>query len=61
VRLPKETRRERAKKGGAGKRKEGFGGEDWGDLNGVADRIGGLTRRKVGSKLERSRKRQRVD
>jgi U3 small nucleolar ribonucleoprotein protein LCP5 len=60
VRLPKETRRERAKKGAAGKRREGFGGEDWGDLNGVADRIGGLTRRMGGSKLERSRKRQRV-
>jgi U3 small nucleolar ribonucleoprotein protein LCP5 len=60
VRLPKETRRERAKKGGGGKRREGFGGEDWGDLNGVADRIGGLTNRKAGSKLERSRKRQRV-
>jgi U3 small nucleolar ribonucleoprotein protein LCP5 len=61
LRLPKETRKERAKRGGVGKRREGFGGEDWGDLNGVADRIGGLTRRKGGSKLEMSRKRQRVD
>lgn len=58
VRLPKESKKERAKQGG--KRQAGFGGEDWRSLGEGADRIERLTRRgkASGGALERSRKRR---
>ncbi|KAH8804647.1 hypothetical protein F5884DRAFT_420113 [Xylogone sp. PMI_703] len=61
VRLPKETKKERAKKA-KGRRQDalGFGGEEWRGLGAGADRIERLTARKSGegrSVLEKSRKR----
>lgn len=58
VRLPKESKKDRAKQGG--KRQGGFGGEDWRSLGEGADRIERLTRRgkSSGGALERSRKRR---
>ncbi|WEW62031.1 hypothetical protein PRK78_007531 [Emydomyces testavorans] len=58
VRLPKESKKDRAKRGG--KRQAGFGGEDWRSLGEGADRIERLTRRSNGSggALDRSRKRR---
>lgn len=61
VRLPPESRKERAKnqrrdRGG------GFGGEEWRELGDSVDRIGDLTRRKgKDSALDRSRKRRAVE
>ncbi len=60
VRLPKESKKERAKSGAAKSgRNEGYGGEDWRMLGAGADRIERLTRKKegTGGALERSRKR----
>ncbi|PGH23578.1 hypothetical protein AJ80_02358 [Polytolypa hystricis UAMH7299] len=61
VRLPAESKKERAKRGG--NRPGGFGGEDWRSLGEGADRIERLTRRGKGSggALERSRKRRPTD
>ncbi|QVM05885.1 hypothetical protein D8B26_000592 [Coccidioides posadasii str. Silveira] len=58
VRLPKESKKDRAKKGG--NKQGGFGGEDWRSLGEGADRIKRLTRRGRGSGgvLEKSRKRR---
>lgn len=62
VRLPKETKKERAKRP---KRQGGYGGEDWRGLAEGADRIERLTRRSRASggagALERSRKRPAED
>lgn len=62
VRLPKESKKERAKRKAAeGPRAGGFGGEDFRSLGEGADRIARLTKRSVGSSragaLEKSRKR----
>ncbi len=58
VRLPKESKKERAKKGGRG-RDGGYGGEEWRGLGAGLDRIDKLTQKKggTGGALERSRKR----
>jgi U3 small nucleolar ribonucleoprotein protein LCP5 len=58
TRLPKESKKERAKK--AGGRDAGYGGEEWRGLGEGLDRIERLTKRKAGegrSALEKSRKR----
>ncbi|MCJ1298706.1 hypothetical protein MMC08_001496 [Hypocenomyce scalaris] len=59
VRLPKESRKERAKSaGGRGPRDGGYGGEEWRGLGEGVERIERLTGRKKGvGVLERSRKR----
>jgi U3 small nucleolar ribonucleoprotein protein LCP5 len=62
VRLPKESKKERAKRKAAeGPRTGGFGGEDFRSLGEGADRIARLTKRSAGSSragaLEKSRKR----
>lgn len=62
VRLPKESKKERAKKGG--RRDAGYGGEEWRGLGEGVDRIERLTKRKGGdarSVLEKSRKRSTED
>jgi U3 small nucleolar ribonucleoprotein protein LCP5 len=61
VRLPKESKKERAKRGTTNR--AGYGGEDFRDLGRDADRIGRLTRRRNdgGSLLERSRKRRATE
>ncbi|OTB00526.1 hypothetical protein M426DRAFT_324196 [Hypoxylon sp. CI-4A] len=67
VRLPKETKKDRAKRNKTEGRnaKMNFGGEDWRDLGEGVDRIERLTRRKEGggggakALLEKSRKRVR--
>jgi len=46
TRLPKESKKERAKKGG--RDRGGFGGEDFRNLEAGLDRIGGLVKRKEG-------------
>ncbi|KFY43948.1 hypothetical protein V494_01711 [Pseudogymnoascus sp. VKM F-4513 (FW-928)] len=59
TRLPKESKKERAKKGGANK-DAGYGGEEWRGLGEGIDRIERLTNRKSGTTrtaLEKSRKR----
>jgi U3 small nucleolar ribonucleoprotein protein LCP5 len=60
VRLPGLSKKERKSK--AGKKKESFGGEEWGDLNASVDRIGRLVgrRRDGANALERSRKRASI-
>lgn len=63
VRLPKESKKERAKRQKAeGPRAGGFGGEEFRLLGEGADRIGRLTKRAAGSSrdgaLEKSRKRR---
>jgi U3 small nucleolar ribonucleoprotein protein LCP5 len=62
VRLPKESKKERAKKGG--RKDAGYGGEEWRGLSEGIDRIERLTKRK-GSEgrniLEKSRKRPTED
>lgn len=63
VRLPKESKKERAKRrAGEGPRAGGFGGEEFRLLGEGADRIGRLTKRATGSSrdgaLEKSRKRR---
>jgi U3 small nucleolar ribonucleoprotein protein LCP5 len=58
VRLPKESKKDRAKKGG--RTDAGYGGEEWRGLGEGIDRIERLTKRKSGegrSILEKSRKR----
>jgi len=56
VRLPKESKKERAKKKGG--RDAGYGGEEWRGLGEGMDRIERLTKRKGGEGLlEKSRKR----
>ncbi|CAG8983294.1 hypothetical protein HYALB_00002732 [Hymenoscyphus albidus] len=58
VRLPKETKKERAKKKGG--RDAGYGGEEWRGLGEGIDRIERLTKRKAGEGkniLDKSRKR----
>lgn len=62
VRLPKETKKERAKKGG--RKDAGYGGEEWRGLGEGIDRIDRLTKRKGGesrSVLDKSRKRPTED
>jgi U3 small nucleolar ribonucleoprotein protein LCP5 len=62
VRLPKESKKERAKKGG--RKNAGYGGEEWRDLGEGIDRIERLTKRKGGEPrgaLEKSRKRPTED
>ncbi|KAE8443996.1 hypothetical protein EG329_001125 [Mollisiaceae sp. DMI_Dod_QoI] len=61
VRLPKETKKERAKKGG--RRDAGYGGEEWRGLGEGIDRIERLTKRKdrPRSVVEKSRKRPTED
>jgi U3 small nucleolar ribonucleoprotein protein LCP5 len=62
VRLPKESKKERAKKGG--RKDAGYGGEEWRGLGEGIDRIERLTKRKTGegrSVLEKSRKRATED
>ncbi|KAK2749395.1 hypothetical protein FQN57_006327 [Myotisia sp. PD_48] len=61
VRLPKESKKERAKRGG--NRRAGYGGEEWKGLGEGADRIQRLTRkaREGEGMLQRSRKRGAVD
>ncbi|MCJ1364395.1 hypothetical protein MMC16_003505 [Acarospora aff. strigata] len=58
VRLPKESKKERAKKGTKG-RNAGYGGEEWRGLGEGVERIERLTQRKNNGNgvLERSRKR----
>ncbi|TKA76832.1 hypothetical protein B0A55_04637 [Friedmanniomyces simplex] len=62
VRLPKESKKDRLKKGGREKG-GGFGGEEWRGLGESADRIGDLTRRQGGrdNALDKSRKRRPVE
>jgi U3 small nucleolar ribonucleoprotein protein LCP5 len=62
VRLPKESKKERAKKGSR-TRDLGYGGEDWRGLDAGVDRIAKLTQRKGdgGGTLASSRKREIVD
>lgn len=64
VRLPKESKKERAKRGA--RERTGFGGEDWKSLGAGADRIQRLTKRgkesgSGGGVLERSRKRRATE
>lgn len=61
VRLPKETKKERAKKGG--RKDAGYGGEEWRGLGEGIDRIERLTKRKDAPKsvVEKSRKRPTED
>ena len=61
VRLPKESKKERAKRGA--RERAGFGGEDWRSLGEGADRIQRLTKRgrETGGALERSRKRRATE
>lgn len=62
VRLPKETKKELAKRRG-GRRETTFGGDEWKGLTEGADRIERLTRRgkTSGTVLEKSRKRKNED
>jgi len=58
VRLPKESKKDRAKKGG--RKDAGYGGEEWRGIGEGVDRIERLTKKKSGdggSSLEKSRKR----
>ena len=60
VRLPKESKKERAKQ--ANREKGGFGGEEWKGLGDSVDRIGDLTRSKrKDTALDKSRKRRAVE
>jgi U3 small nucleolar ribonucleoprotein protein LCP5 len=62
TRLPKESKKERAKKGG--RKDAGYGGEEWRGLGEGIDRIERLTKRKSGESrnvLEKSRKRPTED
>ncbi|OOQ87311.1 putative U3 small nucleolar ribonucleoprotein Lcp5 [Penicillium brasilianum] len=62
VRLPKETKKDLAKRGG-GRGEATYGGDEWKGLTEGADRIERLTRRSKnsGSALEKSRKRKNED
>lgn len=58
VRLPKESKKDKAKKGG--RKDAGYGGEEWRGIGEGIDRIERLTKRKAGdgrNLLEKSRKR----
>ncbi|CAG8411890.1 unnamed protein product [Penicillium salamii] len=59
VRLPKETKKDLAKRGG--RKDTTYGGDEWKDLNAGADHIERLTRKTKsnGAALEKSRKRTR--
>ncbi|KAI9710616.1 MAG: hypothetical protein M1812_007380 [Candelaria pacifica] len=58
VRLPKESKKERAKLGRGGGRMGGYGGEEWRGLGEGVERIERLTRKRGGGGLlERGRKR----
>ncbi|EFR00440.1 hypothetical protein MGYG_03443 [Nannizzia gypsea CBS 118893] len=62
TRLPKESKKDRAKRGG--NRRGGYGGEEWQGLGEGVDRIHRLTQRRkdgTGSALQRSRKRATED
>lgn len=61
VRLPKETKKELAKRGG--RKDTTYGGDEWKDLNAGADHIERLTRKPkgTGAALEKSRKRTRIE
>ncbi|KAI5303884.1 hypothetical protein KEM55_000328, partial [Ascosphaera atra] len=64
TRLPNESKKERAKRGGnAQSRMGGYGGEDFRGLGASADRIASLTKRGKGSGsvLDRSRKRRATE
>jgi U3 small nucleolar ribonucleoprotein protein LCP5 len=62
VRLPKQSKKELARKGYGRDKDGGFGGEDWRDLSTSVDRIGDLTRRKSkDTVLDKSRKRRAVE
>ncbi|WPH04849.1 Hypothetical protein R9X50_00774600 [Acrodontium crateriforme] len=58
VRLPKESKKDQAKRGG--RERGGYGGDEWKGLGQSLNRIADLTRRKGGrdSALEKSRKRR---
>jgi len=62
IRLPNESKKERAKKG-TGRRDGGYGGEEWRGLGEGVERIERLTQKKKGGGgvLERSRKRAMED
>ncbi|KAL1870559.1 hypothetical protein VTK73DRAFT_2534 [Phialemonium thermophilum] len=62
VRLPKESKKERAKKAASSRGRMNFGGEEWRELGAGVERINVLTKAKSGGSntkalLERSRKR----
>lgn len=59
IRLPKESKKDRAKNGG-GRQQGGYGGEEWRDLGAGLNRIESLVKRKegTGGKLDRSKKRK---
>ncbi|KAF2719628.1 hypothetical protein K431DRAFT_321639 [Polychaeton citri CBS 116435] len=60
VRLPKESKKDRAKKGGRGR--DGYGGDEWKGIGDSVDRISALTRRKdKDGALDKSRKRTFVE
>ena len=59
MRLPPQSKAERAKEGARQRRAGGFGGEEFRGLTDSVDRIGNLTSRTKHSALERSRKRPR--
>ena len=63
VRLPPESKKERAKKRAKyGDSARSFGGEEWRDIGQSADRIGDLTRKRgKDSALDKSRKRRAVE
>lgn len=62
VRLPKQSKKELAKKGYGRQTDGGFGGEEWRDLGSSLDRISDLTRRKGRDlALDKSRKRMAVE
>lgn len=62
VRLPNESKKERAKQTARERSRGGFGGEEWTGLGDSADRIDQVTRRKgKDSALEKSRKRRAVE
>jgi U3 small nucleolar ribonucleoprotein protein LCP5 len=56
MRLPKESKKDKAKRGGMD-RNGGYGGEEWRDLGAGLDRIERLVK-KTGGKLDQSRKRK---
>jgi U3 small nucleolar ribonucleoprotein protein LCP5 len=56
IRLPKESKKDKAKRGGMD-RNGGYGGEEWRDLGSGLDRIERLVK-KTGGKLDQSRKRK---
>lgn len=63
VRLPAESKKERAKRGGNAQRAGGYGGEEFRNLGVSADRIANLTKRGKGSGgvLDKSRKRRATE